>query len=194
MKTSEWDQIENPVTGERLRFISRDVASDSATVEILFPVGGLAVIEHRHPGWEKFEVQAGMLDLTADGLVYRLGPGEEFTVTSEFHFPANVGAEDAVVLVTASPAGFFERGIRAAFGLARDGGVAPDGRPRDILALALVSERGAYQIAGPPRWLWLSLMTVLGWVAVLVGKRRQVERYWPPELERPWHRKVRSRS
>lgn len=186
MKISQWDHIHNPVTGEHLRFLRRDPETDSATVEVIFPAGGLPVVEHRHPGWEKFEVQEGMLTLTVNRQVHQLGPGEQFTVTSEFHFPANHGRERAVVMVTASPAGFFERGIRMAFGLARDGDVAPNGRPRDILAFALASERGAYQIAGPPRWLWVAVMTTLGWVAVLAGKRRKLERYWPPELERPW--------
>ena len=186
MKTSQWDHIQNPVTGEHLRFLRRDPETNATTVEIVFPAGGLPVVEHRHPGWEKFEVQAGTLTLTADRLKHELGPGDAFTVTSEFHFPANVGTEDAVVMVTASPGDFFERGIRVAFGLARDGGVASDGRPRDILAFALASERGAYQITGPPRWLWVSLMTTLGWVAVLAGKRQQIEKYWPPDLRRPW--------
>ena len=157
MKISQWDHIHNPVTGEHLRFLRRDPETDSATVEVIFPAGGLPVVEHRHPGWEKFEVQEGMLTLTVDRQVHQLGPGEQFTVTSEFHF-----------------------------GLARDGNVSPNGRPRDILAFALASERGAYQIAGPPRWLWVAVMTTLGWVAVLAGKRRKLERYWPPELERPW--------
>ena len=186
MDNASWDEIHNVATGERLRFLDRDRSRDSVTMEVLFPVGGRAVVEHRHPGSERFEVIKGVLDLTTDGVVHRLAAGEEYTVTREFHFPANRGVEDALVRVTASPAAFAERGIRTAFGLARDGGVTPSGRPRDLLALALVSERGAYQVAGPPRVVWVVLMTVLGWVAVIAGKRAKVERYWPPELERPW--------
>src|SRR5699024_9704357 len=110
-------------------------------MEVTFPAGGRAVVEHRHPGWEKFEVLAGTLDLTVDRILRQLGPGQQFTVTKEFHFPANSGHQDTVVVITAAPADFAERGIRAAFGLAADKGVTSSGRPRDLLALAPVSER-----------------------------------------------------
>lgn len=86
------------------------------------------------------------------------------------------GREETVVAIAAAPADFAERGIRAAFGLAADKGVTCSGSPRDLLALALVSERGVYQIAGPPR------------LAVIAGKRGQVAQYWPPTLRRPWRR------
>ena len=181
MLTADWDVIENPITRERLRFVER--TDDRVVMEVLFPVGGAPVVEHRHPGWERFEVKSGTLDLTVDRVVKRLTAGEEFTVTNEFHFPANSSDEDAVVVVTASPRDFAERGIRAAFGLARDG------RSNDLLSLALVSERGKFQIAGPPRWIWVPMTVVFGWVAVLVGRRRVVEAYWPPELARPWRRR-----
>ncbi|MDJ0355660.1 cupin domain-containing protein [Paenarthrobacter sp. PH39-S1] len=184
METAGWDVIDNPITGERLRFLER--SSERVVMEITFPAGGLPVVKHRHPGFERFQVESGTLDLTVGDELKRLGPGEEFTVTDEFHFPANSSGEDAVVHITGEPGAFMERGLRVAFGLARDGRVRPDGAPRDMLSLALVSERGKYQIAGPPRWLWVSSMTVLGWVAVLAGRRRLVESYWPPDLERPW--------
>ena len=186
MRVSGWEQIHNPVTGARLRFLDRDAATDAVSMEVTFPAGGRPVVEHRHPGWETFEVVSGVLDVTVDRQLRQLKPGEQLTVTQEFHFPANSGLTDAVAVITASPADFVERGIRTAFGLAADNGVTSTGRPRDLLALALVSEHGAYRVAGPPRWVWVPLMTVRGWIAVLAGKRQKVERYWPPELQRPW--------
>lgn len=188
MRVQDWEQIHNPATGERLRFLGRDAVTDSISMEVTFPVKGRPVVEHRHPGQETFEVVSGILDLTVNRQLYRLGSGEQFTVTTEFHFHANTGLHDAVAIITASPADFAERGIRTAFWLAADNGVTRSGRPRDLLALALVSENGAHQIAGPPQWLWVALMTVLGRVAVLAGKRRKVQRYWPPDLMRPWRR------
>lgn len=186
MKTSQWNEIYNAVTGEIIRFISRDAEADSVTFEYFSPAGSGKVIEHRHPGWEKFEVRSGTLTLTVNGQPHPLGPGEEFTITSEWHFPANLGTEDVVAVVSASPAALFERGLRALFGLYSDDGANRWDMPRDMLAVALLSEKGKFQAPGPPRWLWVSLMTGLGWVAVLAGKRRKLERYWPPELERPW--------
>lgn len=184
MRATDWDVIENPLTGERLRFLRR--SEGTVWVELTFPAGGVPVPEHRHPGWERFEVREGVLDLTVAGEVHRLYPGEEHTVTTEFHYPANTGDLDAVVVVSASPGEPAERGLRGAFGMARDGLIDADGRPRDILAMALLTEGGRYQPAGMPRALWVPLMTVLGWVAAVVGKRRLLERYWPPELARPW--------
>lgn len=191
MQDTDWDVITNPISGERLRFLGRD--GDAVRMEVTLPAGGLPVIEHRHPGWERFEVQDGVLDLRVEGVLHRLRAGQQHTVTTEFHFPANTGDTDAVVIVTASLGDFAERGLRGAFGLARDGRMDAKGRPKDLLAFALLSERGAYQIAGPPRAVWVALMTVLGWIAVLAGKRRVLERYWPPDLERPWRRR-RSRA
>jgi len=150
-------------------------------------MGSGKVFEHRHPGWEKFEVRSGTLTLTVNRHAHPLGPGDELTVTSEWHFPANLGTEDVVAIVTAYPAALFERGLRALYGLYRDDGANRWGLPRDMLAVALLSEKGKLEVPGPPRWLWVSLMTAFGWIAVLAGKRRKLERYWPPELQRPWN-------
>lgn len=181
---SDWDTIFNPITGETCTFLER--SPERLVCEIRFPKGGLPVISHRHPGSEHFRVKSGVLDLVADGVLHRLGEGDQFTVHQEFHHPENTSDDDTVVIVTCEPGDFAERGLRGAFGLARDGGIAPDGRPRDILALAILSEGGQFQIEGPPRPVWIAAMKTLGVVARLGGKRKQVERYWPPDLARPW--------
>jgi NAD(P)-dependent dehydrogenase (short-subunit alcohol dehydrogenase family) len=59
-----------------------------------------------------------------------------------------------VVTVTCEPGHAAERGLRGNFGLARTGGINPDGSPRDFLALALLSEKGAFRIERPPAFVW----------------------------------------
>src|SRR5699024_11858190 len=47
MKTSQWDHIQKPVTGQHLRFLRRDPETNATTVEIVFTAGGLPVVEAR---------------------------------------------------------------------------------------------------------------------------------------------------
>lgn len=180
----DWNVIHNPVTGETVTFVER--TPERLVFEVVMPRGGLPVISHRHPGTEHFRVQRGELDLHAAGVVHTLAAGDEYTVHQEFHHPANSSDADTVVTVTCTPGAFAERGLRGMFGLARDGWIRPDGKPADYLSLALLSEGGQFQIEGPPRPLWVLAMRILTVVAVAAGRRKRLERYWPPDLARPW--------
>jgi quercetin dioxygenase-like cupin family protein len=180
-----WRVIENPRTGEILTFLDR--TPQQVTFDEVFPAGGAPVVKHSHPGTESFLVLDGELRLTVDDKVYDLGPGESYTVHRQLHFPSNVTDRPARVRVTCTGApAFAERGLRASFGMARDGLIRPDGTPADILAMALLSENGAYYLPIMPRPLWVALTTVLGGIARLAGKRQLLDNYWPPDLPRPW--------
>lgn len=184
----EWDTIRNPLTGEVLTFVER--GAHRCVFDLTLPSGRVPVVTHRHPGVERFDVRDGHLRLMVDGVARDLGPGEGLEVHArQFHAPTNDFGAPVLVRVTCTPYGHFaERGVRMAFGAARDGRVRPDGRPRDLLTLALGSERGRFQIAGPPTVLWRLMMTLLGAVAVLAGRRRVLDSYWPDDLPRPWRR------
>lgn len=187
-----WQTIENPLTGERVTFIETGAAR--CVFDLVLTPGRLPIATHRHPGREVFSVIEGSLTLTVDGVERRLEPGDEAAITTEWHSPSNAGDVDVVVRVTCEPGAFAERGIRGAFGLCRDGLVGDDGRPKDLLSFALLSENGRYAIRGVPVPLWKVLMTVLGAVAVLRGRRRVLDRYWPPDLARPWRRRPSARQ
>lgn len=161
---------------------------EKCVFELTLPPRGVPIVTHRHPGTERFDVLAGRLRLTVDGVVHDLVAGDGAEVTGrQFHAPTNVADTPAVVRVTCSPHGYFaERGMRLAFGAAADGRIGPDGRPRDLLLLALGSEGGRFQIAGPPTFIWRPLMTMLSAIAVVAGRRRVLESYWPDDLPRPW--------
>ena len=180
-----WRVIENPRTGEVLTFLQR--TPQQVTFDVEFPGGGAPVVKHSHPGTESFLVLDGELRLTVDDKVYDLGPGESYTVHSQLHFPSNVTDRPARVRVTCAGAPeFAERGLRASFGMARDGLIRLDGTPADLLAMALLSEHGAYYVPIMPRPVWVALTTLLSGVARIAGKRRLLETYWPPDLPRPW--------
>ena len=55
-------------------------------------------------------MKSGVLDLVADGVLQRLGGGEEFTVQQRFGPPpGNTSADDTVVIVKCEPDDFAER-------------------------------------------------------------------------------------
>lgn len=182
------DTISNPVTGEVVTFLER--GPERCVFEVVIPPNRVPVITHRHPGTEAFEVLSGCLRLIVDDTVRDLDAGERAEVTgTQFHAPTNATLMPVRVKVTCAPYGHFaERGMRMAFGMAADGRIRPDGTPRDLLTLALGSEGGRFQIAGPPTFIWRPLMVMLSAVAVVAGRRKVLESYWPDDLPRPWGR------
>lgn len=146
----EWRVIHNPITGEILTLLER--TPEQVVFDVEFPPQRLPVVIHSHPGTESFEVLEGTLRLTVGADVHSLGAGETFTVHDQLHGPANVSDRLARVRVTcAERPEFAERGLRDAFGLARHGRMTADGRPKDILAMALLSENGKYYMPVMPR-------------------------------------------
>lgn len=181
---TDWSVIANPVTGETITFLER--SPERLVFEVVFEPGS-EVTDHAHPGSERFDVQKGQLTLRVGGVDRNLREGESYTVTSEFHAPRNETAVPITVQVTCEPGSFAERGLRGIFGLYRDGLIDETGRPRDVLAMALLTENGAFVLPGMPRPVWKTLMTLLGFIARRAGKQKLIERYWPPDLERPRH-------
>lgn len=179
-----WDVITNPVTGETVTFLER--TPQQLIFDLRLPPGGPGIVAHHHAWTEHFTVRQGRLDLTVDGVVHHLGPGDELTVEDVVHRPVNPSASNTVVTVVCRPGTAAERGLRGAFGLACDGRIRADGRPRDILSLALLSEKGQFRIDGVPPTIWRPLIAGLVLTARIAGRRRVVEQYWPPDLQRPW--------
>ena len=179
-----WRTIENPITGEVLTFVER--SAERCVLDLTLPPGQVPIAVHSHTGREHFLVLKGDLRVTVSGVVHDLGEGQEMAVKQEFHSPTNVSGTDVTFRVTCEPGYFAERGLRGAFGMANDGRIGPDGKPRDFLTLALLSERGKYRVEGVPGPVWRVLMTGLGAGARLAGRRKVLDGYWPPDLPRPW--------
>lgn len=136
------DEIENPVTGERIVF--RDTAQDThgelLRFDYLLRPGGFVPIDHLHPRQEEsFEIVSGVLVLRTSQGAQRLGPGERAVVPpGERHIAWNESDEEAHAIVEFRPALNIERFLAGLFRLAREGKVNARGRPRLLwLAVAL---------------------------------------------------------
>jgi hypothetical protein len=178
------DTITNPITLETATFPGR--TPQQLIFDLRLPPGGPGIVAHHHAWTEHCTVWQGRLDLTVDGVVHHLGPGEEFTVDDAAHRPVNPSATTTVVTVACRPGAAAERGLRGAFGLARDGRIRGDGRPRDFLSLALLSQKGQFRIDGVPAAVWRPPIAGLALTPRIAGRRRVVEQYWPPDLQRLW--------
>ena len=75
--------IENPVTGERLRFLetSNETNGEYVLVETTVQPNGFVAAAHVHPyQTETFEIESGTLAFKLDGEEIVAGPGESVTV------------------------------------------------------------------------------------------------------------------
>lgn len=183
MSTSdEWRTIHNPLTGEVLTFLETGI--DRMVGELTLPPGGEPVPPHAHPGSESFEVLAGVLHLQVDRHSMDLEPGESWTVTDEVHSISNTSSRPVVVRLESTLGRRAERGLRAYFGMARDGIIRSDGPPRDILAAALELHRSGLYMPPLPRWAFKALVASVGTIGRWAGKEETVlSRYWPDETE-----------
>jgi len=150
--------IENPVTGERVTFLetSRDTdgARTAAELEVA-PRGG--VPKHRHTDHdEHIEVLEGEVEVTIDGKKQLLRAGEQIVIRrGQVHAWRNASREHAAKFRGGMSPGHpgFERFLRVLFGLARDGEVRPNGLPRRLDDLGLLTEWDPSVLSGPLRLL-----------------------------------------
>jgi mannose-6-phosphate isomerase-like protein (cupin superfamily) len=130
------DQIENPVTGERLVFheTSAETNGERVVFETIVQPAGFVAAAHVHPAQtERFEVLAGTLGMRRGKEQVELHAGE--TVTVEPGTPHkfwNAGDDEARFICTVTPALQFERLIATMYSLAADGKTNKKGMPNPI--------------------------------------------------------------
>lgn len=136
------DQIENPVTGERLVFHETDAESRGERVvfETIVRPDGFVAAAHVHPFQsERFQVLTGRLGVRRGRERIELGAGEAVTIDPGTpHRFWNAGEDEVRFLCTVTPALRFERLIATMFGLATDGKTNRKGMPNP-LRLAVVA-------------------------------------------------------
>jgi len=136
------DQIENPVTGERLVFheTSQETAGQRVVFETIVRPGGFVAAAHVHPfQTERFEVLAGTLGMKRRGEKIELAPGDVATVEPGTpHKFWNAGAEEVRFVCTVTPALQFERLIETMYSLAAAGKTNRKGMPNP-LRLAVIA-------------------------------------------------------
>jgi mannose-6-phosphate isomerase-like protein (cupin superfamily) len=130
------DQIENPVTGERIVFheTSAETNGERVVFETIVQPGGFVASAHLHPfQTEHFEVLEGTLGMRSGKEKVELGAGE--TVVVEPGTPHkfwNAGEGEVRFICTVTPAVQFERLIATMYSLAAAGKTNRKGMPNPI--------------------------------------------------------------
>jgi quercetin dioxygenase-like cupin family protein len=137
------DVLENPVTGEVLRFLetAADTGGENTLVEAVVAPGGFVAAAHLHPFQrETFTILTGTVAFRSGGEEIVAGPGETIVVApNTAHTFRNAGDTDLVFRCKVEPALQFERLIETMFALARDGKTNGKGMPNPF-RLAVIAK------------------------------------------------------
>ncbi len=150
------EEIHNPRTGQRMRFLQNAADTDGALLQIesLNPPTGVAEPEHVHPRQEsRATLITGTLRFFVNGQPRQLGAGETITIPAgtPHHF-VNEGDQDAISVQEFRPALRTAELFRALFELAERGKLDERGMP-SLLTLALLGPQFADEIrATSPPW------------------------------------------
>ena len=163
--------IENPLTGERVTFLTTAEETNGEYVRIRneTSAGARGVVLHYHLSYtEAFEVLEGTLDVCVgtpeNHLV--LAEGESaFVPLNTAHRFWNSGTEPVVFEVEIRPARNFEKALRAQFGLVGAGKTNEKAIPKNILELALIYELSESYVAGVPFSLQKGISRALARIA-----------------------------
>lgn len=174
---SAWRTIVEPKTGVRLTFEVTGAESGGAFVRGrgVVPAHASGPPPHRHRTYsESFTVQSGQLTLLVGNRVLRLGPGETATVApGTRHTFRNDGDDPVLAINEVRPAAHFEEGLRALYGLSRDGRMDP-------INFALAARLGDSLPAGLPTPLARALVGVLAWLGDRLGRDGSFPEYTVP--------------
>lgn len=137
------DILENPVTGERLRFLktSRDTAGEAVVVERTLQPHAPIAAAHVHPFQvEQFRILAGAVGFRLGRASFEARTGDVVVARRGTpHALWNAGDEPARLVAVVRPALQLERLIETIFSLAADGKTNRRGTPNP-LRLAVIAE------------------------------------------------------
>ena len=174
-------RIHNPVQRDWVTFLETcDETGGLRTVVDLTVAPGGGNVLHTHRSYdERFAVLEGSLGVQVGRRATVLGRGESASAPAGVpHRWFNPGTEPARVLVTLTNghAGF-ERALRVAYGLARDGLVDGRGVPRSPAHVALLLELSDTEPTGAARLLVPALRALARWARAEGVERELVARY-----------------
>ena len=152
------DQIENPVTGERLVFhvTSAETNGERVVFETIVQPGGFVAAAHIHPfQTEHFEVLAGTLGMKRGKEQVELRPGDSVLVEpGTAHKFWNAGDGEVRFVCTVTPALQFERLIATMYGLAAEGKTNKKGMPNPVRVAVIANHHfDDVRLPGIPQWL-----------------------------------------
>jgi mannose-6-phosphate isomerase-like protein (cupin superfamily) len=177
------DTIENPITGERMTFLatSEETGGEFVKIKDELPAGSVGVPMHYHLAYtETFEVLQGKLDVCVSGkkthVVLKSGESVHVPIRTPHRF-WNGGDEPGVFVCEIRPARQWEKSIRTAFGLARDGKTNRFGIPTNVWELALLYELSGSYITGIPLFLQRGVFGSLARIARWKGYDPEFPQY-----------------
>jgi len=136
-------EIANPVTGERIRFVrtAADTGGELLEIEDTWPVGRRPP-PHVHPEMEeRWEVVTGVARVRIEGAEHELGPGDAVAAPAgAAHVAWNPGPERAVVTISFRPALRWEEFLERLFALAEEGRTDERGTPEPEALRELMTE------------------------------------------------------
>ncbi|MDX2235891.1 MAG: cupin domain-containing protein [Hyphomonadaceae bacterium] len=174
----------NPVTGDRLEFLSSPLHGDPGPLVFRCTLAahakGSPLHFHRTIA-ETFTVERGLLAMEIGGprRTQTLGAGDHVAFApGEAHSFRNPLGEPTVFVSTATPGDAFEKFLRTMAGLAADGRTDADGMPTDPRALALALHYADLVLPFAPQGLQGVLVGGLARLGRLMGVERAFDRYW----------------
>lgn len=176
--------LENPTTGERIRFrkTARDTDGEALKFDYYLRPGGFALgkIDHVHPYQEeRFDVREGRLGVRIDGDEWTATPGTRFAILSGTpHTVWNEGPGEMHAVIEIRPALAIESFFETTFSLARDGKTNGVGLPNPLQLAVLAREfREEFAVGAVPRPLQQALALAVAPVGRFVGYRGRYARY-----------------
>jgi mannose-6-phosphate isomerase-like protein (cupin superfamily) len=169
------DNIEHPVTGERIEFLTtaEDTGGESLRMELLVEPRGFAAAEHVHPRQdEHFKILSGTIRYRVDGVEREAGAGDELVVPKGVtHVWENGGDEDLRMILEFRPALRSEEFFESYFALGQDGKTNPKtGLPNPVRMAVLLHEfRNEIHLARPPLLVQRIAFGALALVGRLLG-------------------------
>jgi quercetin dioxygenase-like cupin family protein len=172
--------IENPVIKDRITFIktSEDTNGEYLLAQLEVAPGGGNAMHYHTTFTEKFEVVEGQLNVSLNGEEKVLHVGESaFVPEMAHHRFYNTTDKYAIALVELRPPRNFEKALRIAYRLARDGKTNEKSLPKNFWHLALLFQLGEGYMPGLPLPIQRGLFGVLAGIAKLLGKDKELEKY-----------------
>lgn len=178
------DQIENPVTGERIVFreTARETGGELLSFDLYLRPGGSVPLAHVHPRQEeRFEIVSGRARIRVGRRRLEAGPGDVVVVPAgTIHRLWNAGADELHAIIEFRPALRSEQGFEQLFGLARDGKLGRTGIPNP-LRMAVMAPEYLAEVALPfvPRAIQRAVFAPLALLGRALGFRAYDPAYGP---------------
>lgn len=187
--------LSQPTTGEYVFALvsPAETGGKSERGAGIFPPGNAGPAEHFHPTYdEHFDIVQGDFIFSVNGKEQTLSAGGQLLVPINTpHTFRCVGDQHGVVIVETRPAARISQVISSLFGLAHEGGLTPDGRPKFWQAMLIGSEYADDTVfTNPPPNVVIPIAKILAPISRLLGHRSVHPKYleeafWRDHVEQP---------